>query len=189
MLLTQLSPVAAAVFDTSAPTILITGSNRGLGLEFTRQYAAAGWNIIASCRDPATCAGLTALLSACESDADCDGGGCGGRIADAAVDAPIDWNQDENFETGVIQSIDSSYDASSSCGNGRFAAELTSLTGYDDWANMRFRFGGFGRTASAHDDDALIGQPEVQRPDPTRLFLAVHRDELVVIEKPEARAQ
>jgi NAD(P)-dependent dehydrogenase (short-subunit alcohol dehydrogenase family) len=33
------------------PTILITGSNRGLGLEFTKQYAAAGWNVIATARD------------------------------------------------------------------------------------------------------------------------------------------
>ena len=32
-------------------TILITGSNRGLGLEFTKQYAAAGWNVIATARD------------------------------------------------------------------------------------------------------------------------------------------
>jgi NAD(P)-dependent dehydrogenase (short-subunit alcohol dehydrogenase family) len=63
MLLAQLSPVGAAVFDTSAPTILITGSNRGLGLEFTRQYAAAGWNIIASCRDPATATELQQLAS------------------------------------------------------------------------------------------------------------------------------
>ena len=28
------------------PTILITGANRGLGLEFARQYAADGWEII-----------------------------------------------------------------------------------------------------------------------------------------------
>jgi NAD(P)-dependent dehydrogenase (short-subunit alcohol dehydrogenase family) len=41
-----------AEFDAAAPTVLITGSNRGLGLEFTRQYAAAGWNVIASCRAP-----------------------------------------------------------------------------------------------------------------------------------------
>src|SRR6266498_2830183 len=33
------------------PTILITGSNRGLGLDFTKQYAAAGWNVIAAARD------------------------------------------------------------------------------------------------------------------------------------------
>ena len=32
--------------------ILITGANRGLGLEFTRQYAAEGWHIIACCRSP-----------------------------------------------------------------------------------------------------------------------------------------
>jgi len=34
------------------PTVMITGANRGLGLEFTRQYAADGWTIIATCRDP-----------------------------------------------------------------------------------------------------------------------------------------
>jgi NAD(P)-dependent dehydrogenase (short-subunit alcohol dehydrogenase family) len=33
-------------------TILITGANRGLGLEFTRQYAADGWKVIACCRNP-----------------------------------------------------------------------------------------------------------------------------------------
>jgi NAD(P)-dependent dehydrogenase (short-subunit alcohol dehydrogenase family) len=34
------------------PTILLTGASRGLGLEFTRQYAAAGWRVIATCRTP-----------------------------------------------------------------------------------------------------------------------------------------
>lgn len=34
------------------PTILITGANRGLGLEFCRQYADAGWDILACCRHP-----------------------------------------------------------------------------------------------------------------------------------------
>ncbi len=33
-------------------TILITGANRGLGLEFCRQYAADGWDVIACCRNP-----------------------------------------------------------------------------------------------------------------------------------------
>ena len=32
------------------PTVLITGANRGLGLEFARQYAADGWSVIAACR-------------------------------------------------------------------------------------------------------------------------------------------
>lgn len=32
---------------------LITGSNRGIGLEFVRQYASDGWCIFACCRNPA----------------------------------------------------------------------------------------------------------------------------------------
>ncbi|QFY41195.1 SDR family oxidoreductase [Candidatus Methylospira mobilis] len=32
-------------------TILITGANRGLGLEFCRQYAESGWNVLACCRN------------------------------------------------------------------------------------------------------------------------------------------
>lgn len=31
-------------------TVLITGANRGLGLEFAKQYAEAGWSVIAVCR-------------------------------------------------------------------------------------------------------------------------------------------
>ena len=31
------------------PSILITGANRGLGLEFVRQYDADGWRIHACC--------------------------------------------------------------------------------------------------------------------------------------------
>lgn len=34
------------------PTILITGANRGLGLEFAKQYAQDGWEVIACCRSP-----------------------------------------------------------------------------------------------------------------------------------------
>jgi len=33
-------------------TILITGANRGLGLEFAKQYTAAGHTIIGACRQP-----------------------------------------------------------------------------------------------------------------------------------------
>lgn len=34
------------------PTALITGTNRGVGLELVRQYAADSWKVIATCRDP-----------------------------------------------------------------------------------------------------------------------------------------
>ncbi|EEX32517.1 MULTISPECIES: SDR family oxidoreductase [Vibrio] len=33
-------------------TVLITGANRGLGLEFVQQYHAKGWNVLAACRAP-----------------------------------------------------------------------------------------------------------------------------------------
>jgi NAD(P)-dependent dehydrogenase (short-subunit alcohol dehydrogenase family) len=46
----------------SPPTVLITGSNRGIGLEFTRQYAALDWRVIATCREPDKAAELTKLL-------------------------------------------------------------------------------------------------------------------------------
>ena len=42
-------------------TILVTGANRGLGLEFCRQYAAAGWKVLACCRTPAAAEELRAL--------------------------------------------------------------------------------------------------------------------------------
>src|SRR4051812_18778006 len=32
------------------PTLLITGANRGIGLEFARQYAADGWDVMATAR-------------------------------------------------------------------------------------------------------------------------------------------
>jgi NAD(P)-dependent dehydrogenase (short-subunit alcohol dehydrogenase family) len=34
------------------PTVLITGANRGIGLEFARQYSQDGWNVIATARRP-----------------------------------------------------------------------------------------------------------------------------------------
>jgi len=43
------------------PTVLITGANRGIGLELTRQYAAAGWDVIACCRKPKEAEALKAL--------------------------------------------------------------------------------------------------------------------------------
>jgi len=46
---------------TLMKTILITGANRGLGLEFTRQYAQAGWQVIACCRNPEKATALAQL--------------------------------------------------------------------------------------------------------------------------------
>lgn len=42
-------------------TILITGANRGLGLEFCKQYARDGWQVLACCRVPEKAAELAQL--------------------------------------------------------------------------------------------------------------------------------
>jgi NAD(P)-dependent dehydrogenase (short-subunit alcohol dehydrogenase family) len=42
-------------------TVLVTGAGRGIGLEFARQYAADGWTVLATVRDPAKGAALAAL--------------------------------------------------------------------------------------------------------------------------------
>lgn len=41
--------------------VLITGSNRGIGLEFTRQYLEAGYRVYATCRIPAEAHALQML--------------------------------------------------------------------------------------------------------------------------------
>jgi NAD(P)-dependent dehydrogenase (short-subunit alcohol dehydrogenase family) len=42
-------------------TVVITGANRGLGLEFARQYAAAGWQVIGTARRPDAATDLKAI--------------------------------------------------------------------------------------------------------------------------------
>ena len=62
-LLVLLPGIAAAQLRAQAPTVLITGANRGMGLELARQYAQAGWNVIATSRRAPEDPGLAALRS------------------------------------------------------------------------------------------------------------------------------
>jgi NAD(P)-dependent dehydrogenase (short-subunit alcohol dehydrogenase family) len=52
-----LGPAQAA----DSPTVLITGANRGIGLELARQYAERGWNVIATARKPEAADELMAI--------------------------------------------------------------------------------------------------------------------------------
>lgn len=57
-LLLALLPVANAAEPS---TVLITGANRGLGFAFAQQYAARGWNVIATARNPEAAMALREL--------------------------------------------------------------------------------------------------------------------------------
>ena len=62
------TPAGAQTPPTAAPaatagTVLVTGSNRGLGLELVKQYAAAGWTVIATTRDPRNASELRGLAT------------------------------------------------------------------------------------------------------------------------------
>jgi NAD(P)-dependent dehydrogenase (short-subunit alcohol dehydrogenase family) len=43
---------------------MITGANRGIGLELVRQYAVDGWNVLACCRSPENAHDLNKLAAA-----------------------------------------------------------------------------------------------------------------------------
>ncbi|MBN8281149.1 MAG: SDR family oxidoreductase [Gammaproteobacteria bacterium] len=64
------APVARAADEPAAatekyvPTVLITGANRGIGLEYVREYAARGWNVIGTARKPAEATELNELAKA-----------------------------------------------------------------------------------------------------------------------------
>ena len=45
----------------TTPTILITGANRGIGLELAGQFAGDGWQVLACCRNPDSADQLRAL--------------------------------------------------------------------------------------------------------------------------------
>ncbi len=44
-------------------SVMVTGASRGLGLEMTRQYAAVGARVLATCRDPGGSAELAAVAA------------------------------------------------------------------------------------------------------------------------------
>lgn len=67
----------------AAPSVLVTGSSRGLGLGLVTAYARRGWRVFATCRDPGAAPELAALAARPDADV---------RIVplDLADDAQID---------------------------------------------------------------------------------------------------
>src|SRR5690606_27135304 len=56
--------LCSAFGSVAMPSVLITGANRGLGLEFARQYCEDGHRVFAACRDPDTAEELRRLSGA-----------------------------------------------------------------------------------------------------------------------------
>ena len=68
-----MKPLAAALLfilplmsplPAPAATVLITGSNRGIGLEFAKEYAERGWTVVATARHPEKAGELRSLAKA-----------------------------------------------------------------------------------------------------------------------------
>lgn len=77
------------------PSVLITGANRGLGLEFARQYAEDGWRVLAMCRDPANADALKQTTAGAAGGAtihalDVEDFASIDRVADTLSGEPID---------------------------------------------------------------------------------------------------
>lgn len=65
--LTVISVTIAGMTSAATPTtVLITGANRGIGLEYARQFAAKGYHVIGTVRDPADAKELAAVADRVE---------------------------------------------------------------------------------------------------------------------------
>jgi len=76
-------------------TVLVTGANRGIGLELVRQYVAGGDQVIAVCRDPARAKALADIAAGSDGRVTIEAADVGDDAAVAALkravgDAPID---------------------------------------------------------------------------------------------------
>lgn len=58
---TKVNANESPVIDLDKSTVLITGSNRGIGLSLAENYAEQGWNVIATCRKPDKATDLISL--------------------------------------------------------------------------------------------------------------------------------
>ena len=96
------------------PTVMITGSNRGLGLECARQYADEGWRVIATCRNPGNAVELASLKGELEIHAlDISDHGQILSLADSLREEAIDllFNNAGIFDPSPSQLVDIDYNA------------------------------------------------------------------------------
>ena len=104
------------------PRVLITGANRGLGLEFTRQYLAEGWKVLAACRNPGAAEALQRL---------------GSSASGALTPLEMDVADSASVRRAAARVQATSIDIAINCAGifGGRAQSLGSLD-YDDWLQV-----------------------------------------------------
>ena len=146
-------------------TVLITGANRGIGLELARQYAADGWRVLACCRapeqasalsghdvdlhrldvaDPATIDALKATIGDTPMDLLINNAGIGGGDHQSFGDIDYAaWEQTLITNTfGPYRMVEAFIDnVSASAGKtiANISSRMASITEYDDGGDYIYR--------------------------------------------------
>lgn len=112
------------------PTVLVTGTSRGLGLEFVRQYAADGWHVLACARRPDAAAGLQSLAAT-----------HGGRVRLLELDVEDHAAIERRSGDLADAAIDVLINSAGIMGRGSFAIEGAGFgafghTDFGDWARV-----------------------------------------------------
>ena len=81
--------IASMASATTTATVLITGANRGIGLEYARQFAGKGYRVIGTVRDPADAKELSAVADRVEQ-LDVSDGASVAALAKRLHGVPID---------------------------------------------------------------------------------------------------
>ncbi|MDH4054534.1 MAG: SDR family oxidoreductase [Gammaproteobacteria bacterium] len=84
------SSLSCAQSENESRTVLITGANRGIGLELARQYSAGGWQVIGTARLPEKATALSNLDNTRVLQLDVTDQDSVNRFAGDLGDEPID---------------------------------------------------------------------------------------------------
>ena len=103
-------------------SVLITGANRGLGLEFAAEYAADGWQVFAACRSPAEAEQLKDLTR---------------KTGDKVSVLAMDVTDFESIRNAATQLRDAAIDVLiNNAGIGGPRGQTTGNVDYEAWAHV-----------------------------------------------------
>ena len=102
--------------------VLITGANRGIGLEFARQYTADGWEVFAACRAPSAARQLQEMAR-----------GSTGRV----TTIPMDVTNGESVRSAAKQLVTVAIDLLiNNAGTAGVPGQRTGAVDYENWVRV-----------------------------------------------------